>query len=96
MEGLFLVKHVRRREAPKSSFLTLKKVILSLVEHPFSPPPSPRLSGPASEKITFFAASLRIILLLDMRKYLEDLEIIFKGGGGDQRDGDRLGALHKE
>ena len=37
-------------------FLTLKKVFFSLVAHPFSPPYP--LSGPATKKRTFFAASL--------------------------------------
>ena len=41
-------------------FLTLKKIIFSLVAHPFSPPPP--LSGPTTKKRTFFAASLGLQL----------------------------------
>ena len=46
--------------AIRTFFLTLKKKILfSLEAHPLD---RPLLSGPAKKKITFFAASLRIVI----------------------------------
>ena len=61
---IFLVARPLRPLAPRplpsalvaigNFFLTLKRVIFSLVAHPFSPPPP--LSGPAIKN--FFAASL--------------------------------------
>ena len=47
--------------AIRTFFLTLKKVLFSLVVHPFSPPPPP-LSGRATNKRIFFCDFLKYIL----------------------------------